>query len=506
MRETTLVATLTEPPSTDGDELRDLPAGVGWLEVRGDLVGELDPAWLRERFAGGLIYTLRSKAEGGAFEGGQRARRRRLGTAAGQGYDLIDLEAARDLQDEMLAEIEPSRRLISWHGPATHLTGLKQRFAELARHEARFYKMIPHAAQSGDEIRALELLFDLRRTDLVCFATGPIGSWTRIVAPRLGCPLVYGAFGDTPAAPGQLSIERLVDDFGLPALPPLDALYGIVGRPVAHSLSPRLWNGAFRVLDVRGAYLPFHVESFGDFWLEVVEAEALDALGMPLRGLSVTSPFKALALAVSGASSPRAQHIEAANTLVFHDGVWEAETTDPDGVVLSLQRAGVDLRGARAAVVGCGGAGKAAAYGLQLAGADVTLVNRGAERGERASLELRLPFVPLDAFEPARYQIVVHATGLGHEPDDPLPFDVDALAPGTAVLDMVYARRPTRLLDAVRAAGGLGVDGREMLLDQALEQFRLVTGQPLDALYARRRIGLDAPDEPSGNELMERRR
>ncbi|MEO1367259.1 MAG: hypothetical protein AAFX50_08775, partial [Acidobacteriota bacterium] len=73
----TLVASLTQPPSENGDELRNLPDGVEYLEVRADLLGELDPAWLRDRFPGQLIYTLRSKAEGGRFEGGVKSRRKR---------------------------------------------------------------------------------------------------------------------------------------------------------------------------------------------------------------------------------------------------------------------------------------------------------------------------------------------------------------------------------------------------------------------------------------------
>ncbi|MCG8460870.1 MAG: type I 3-dehydroquinate dehydratase [Holophagales bacterium] len=489
----TLVATLTSPPSDDGDQLRELPQlGVGYLEVRADLVPELDAAWLRDRFAGGLIYTLRSKAEGGRYEGGRRRRAERL-LAEAERYDLVDLEAERDLGESLLKAIPESRRLLSWHGPSTHLTGLKQRFAELSATPARFYKMIPRAAQSGDDIRCLALLLSADRDDLICFASGDIGSWTRIVAPRLGCPLVYGALGEIPGAPGQLTIEQLHRDFGLPELPPIDGLYGIVGRPVAHSLSPRLHNGAYRALGFPGVYVGFHVESFGDFWLDVVESGSLEQLGLPLRGLSVTSPYKEVALAVSGASSPRAQHIEAANTLVWHDEVWEAESTDPDGVVLALERSGVSLDGRRAAVVGCGGAGKAAAYGLQLAGADVLLVKRGQERGERAALARGLPFQPLAGFDPGSVEVVVQATALGRAASDELPFDAARLRSDAAVLDMVYGSRPTALLDRVRESGRIGIDGREMLLHQALEQFRLMTGRQLGEDLARRLLGLESP-------------
>lgn len=505
MSQPALVATLTAPPSEDGASLRALPPEVSWLEVRADLVGDLDADWLRSHFPGRLLYTLRSRAEGGQGSDGLATRTPRL-RAAAERYDLVDLEGARDLADAVLKGVPVERRLISWHGPATHLTGLKQRFETLAQVPARLYKMIPRAAQSGDDFRTLALLHDLGRDDLVCFASGDIGSWTRVLAPRFGCPLIYGAAGDVPGAPGQWTVHKLVRDFELPGMPPLVGLFGLVGRPVAHSLSPLLYNGAFRELGLEAVYVPFHVESFGDFWLEVVESGGLSALGLSLVGLSVTSPHKEVALAVSGASSPRAQHIEAANTMVCRDEVWEAETTDPDGVVLALARVGVELRGRRAAVVGCGGAGKAAAYGLHLAGANVTLINRRAERARKASMALGLPFELLADFDPGAFDVVVHATGLGRDDAEPFVIDPERLAPGAALLDMTYrGRRPTRLIERVREAGGVGVDGREMLLYQALEQFRLMVGHQLDEERARRLLGIERPNAPASGRRQEER-
>lgn len=485
-----LVATLTTPLSETGDELRSLAdAGVGVLEIRADLIGEPDPDWLRDRFPGELLYTLRSRAEGGRFEGGRHGRKRRLALAA-ETYDLVDLEAERDLFPELLADVPKDKRLISWHGPATHLTGLRARFEKLSATEARYYKMIPEALEAGDGIRALALLQSLHRDDVICFASGEMGTWTRLLAIRLGAPFTYAAFGDVPAAPGQLSVEKLCRDYGLPRQREAHHLYGIVGCPVSHSLSPRLYNGAFRALGIEGLYLPFHVESFGDFWLEVVEAGSLEVLGFDLQGLSVTAPYKEVALAVSGASSPQAQHVSAANTLVVSGGVWEASTTDPEGVVGAMRRAGVTLAGRKAVVVGCGGAGRAAAYGLELAGAQVTLANRGEERGRRAAIELHLPFVPARELDPSQFEVLVNATSLGHHEDDALAFDLDRVRPGAAVLDLVYGEQPTRLLREARERGLVGVDGREVLLFQALGQFRLMIGRELDEDLARDLLGM----------------
>ena len=499
-----LVATLTETPSEGAAELDGLPSEVSVLEVRADLTGDPDAASLRRDlmsrgFSGDLLYTLRSRAEGGRWHGSDEERRQRL-TAAVDGYDLVDLEGERDLHSPVLEAVPAEKRLISWHGPATDLDTLSQRFEGLAVVDARFYKLVPVVGQSGAELQPLQLLHGLGRRDVVAFAAGEVGLWTRLVAPRLGCPLVYGSVGEDPAAPGQPSVARLVRDYGLPDLPPVEALFGIVGRPVSHSLSPRLHNGAYRELGLPFLYLPFHAPSFGDFWLEVVEDPSFAAWGLPLQGLSITSPFKASAQAVAGATSPLVECIGGANTLVLHDGVWEAESTDPDGVVGPLEERGIRISGRRAAVWGAGGAGRAAAVGLARAGADVTLVNRSAERGREVARALELSFLPLEEVDPADFELLIHATPLGREDSDGLPFDPEAVSPAAVVVDMVYRERPTGLVEALRRRGVEVVDGREMLLYQAFAQFRLMTGHELPGALGRRLLSLDSEPLAAGRE------
>ena len=491
MDQATLVASVTTlsdgtfvPPPSDLE-------GVDWLEVRADLVGDLDAARLARLFSGKLLYTLRSRAEGGAFEGSQQRRKKRLLEAAAR-FDLIDLEAARDLVPEILKEVPPEKRIVSWHGPAAAMAGLNATFERMAAVPAAFYKLVPTAAQPGDELAPLLLLQALGRRDVIAFAAGAGGAWTRFVAPRLGAPVVYGSLGDVPAAPGQLSVERLRRDYGLPDLPPVEALFGIVGSPVAHSLSPRIHNAAYRALGIPAAYLPFHTTSFGDFWLEVVEGGAMETLGMPIRGLSVTAPFKEAALAVAGAESPLAGLIGAANTLVWNQDVWEAEATDPDGVVLPLRDRGIAIDGLEAAVAGAGGAGRSAAQGLAKAGARVTIFNRDPERGRSSAERLKLPFRALTDLDPSRFGLLVNATSLGRGEGDPLPFPADRLRPGAVVMDLVYhLDRPTRLLQEAAARGALAIDGREVLVDQARGQFRMMTGRDLPLALARRVAGLE---------------
>jgi 3-dehydroquinate dehydratase/shikimate dehydrogenase len=501
-RRARLIATLTRPPEA-GDVAR-LPAGVDWVELRADRAGEPDPGAacaLARDLEGGLVYTFRSRAEGGDGSDDASRRTERLlraaravcpGSEGGEPlYAFLDLEAGRDLRPEVLGAVAPERRILSWHGPATPEPELEQRIEAMVETPAALYKLVTAAAQPGEELAPLHALAAAGRDDVIAFASGECGVWTRLVAPRLGAPVVYAAFpGGAPGAPGQPEIDRLVLDYGLPELPPATALFGVVGRPVTHSLSPRLHNRAYRELGIPALYVAFHAEHFGDFWLEVVEGGRLAELGLPLCGLSVTAPFKEIAQAVAGAPSPRTQAVGAANTLVERDGVWEAESTDPEGVVLPLRHLGVALEGTPVAVLGAGGAGRSAVVGLADAGAKVTLFNRTEERGRKAARELAVEFRPLAAFRPGEFDVVVHATSLGRGPADPLPFDPAALRPHAVVIDLVYATEGTPLLAAVRAAGRRAIDGREVLLAQALEQFRMMTGRRLPVALARETLGL----------------
>lgn len=485
-----LVASLTEPPSEDGGEISELGRTADWLEVRADLVGDLDPDWLRDRFPGKLVYTLRSRAEWGAFEGSRDKRRRRILEQAPR-YDMIDLEGDRDLTTETLAEIGVEKRLLSWHGPAADVRGLEARLGNLTSTPAALYKVVPRAANAGEELAPLQLLAARRRRDVVAFAGGEPGFWTRLVAPRLGAPVVYGSASERAAAPGQPSIARLILDYGLPNLPRLQWLFGVVGHPVLASLSPRLHNAVYRALELPALFVPFETAEFGDFWLEIVESDALAELGIQLGGLAITTPHKEVAFAVAGAASPLATRLEAVNTLTPRDGVWEGESTDAEGVVEALKARGVEPRGRRAVVLGCGGAGRAAALGLSLAGARTTIANRGPERGLAAAKALGLPFVALAKLDPAEFDLFVHATPLGRRVADELPLPVTRLPAGCVVVDLVYGSAPTRLVTESTRRGLVAIDGREVLLRQAVPQFRAMTGRTLPLGLGARVLGLE---------------
>ena len=142
----------------------------------------------------------------------------------------------------------------------------------------------------------------------------------------------------------------------------------------------------------------------------------------------------------------------------------------------------------RAAVIGCGGAGRAIAAVLDQCGAGVTLINRGPERGHHAAQLLGLPYIPLREFDAEGYDIVVNATPVGRD-DNEVPFQLEQLDDEVVVIDLVYGSKPTPLVTCTRARDQIVIDGRDVLMTQVMRQFQIMTGKEMSATLAREVLG-----------------
>jgi shikimate dehydrogenase len=243
---------------------------------------------------------------------------------------------------------------------------------------------------------------------------------------------------------------------------------GVCGWPVAHSRSPQMHNAALAAAgldDWRYVRLPLPPELFAE------TVPALPAAGF--RGVNVTIPHKQAALALADRASDAARAIGAANTLTFEDGAMLADNTDAPGLLAAMPE---PPRGRTALVLGAGGAGRAAAWALRSAGADVAVWNRTLERARALAADLGVRAV--DSPEPA--DIVVNCTSVGmRDPDETfkaLPLAADELRAGSLVVDMVYRTGGTRLLEVARARGARVVDGLDILVAQGAASFERWTG------------------------------
>ena len=257
-------------------------------------------------------------------------------------------------------------------------------------------------------------------------------------------------------------------------------VFGLLGNPVEHSLSPPMHEAAYDALGMDARYVTF--EPARDAAADAVAAA--DTLG--IAGLNVTIPFKQDVL---DAVDPDdiAERVGAVNTIDFTGDRPRGYNTDVAGVTRAFTHHDIDIDGRDAVVVGAGGAGRAVAFALADAGAAVHIANRTVDRAE--SLAADVPGATaggLDTRERvANADLLVNATSVGMEPEvDETPVPAEHLHADLAVLDAVYAPIETRLLREAAAADATTIDGAWMLLFQGVEAFERWTGRdaPVDAM------------------------
>ncbi|AAG18940.1 shikimate dehydrogenase [Halobacterium salinarum] len=262
-------------------------------------------------------------------------------------------------------------------------------------------------------------------------------------------------------------------------------VYGLIGNPVGHSLSPPLHAAAYDECGLDARYVTFEPAP------DDAAAAIRGAGALGVAGLNVTAPFKQSA-ASAVATDSMAARVGAVNTIDFSGAAPRGYNTDVAGVKRAFAHHDVSLSGAQAVVVGAGGAGRAAAFALADAGATVRIANRTRAAADELAADVGGTAVGLGDLPRslADATVLVHATTVGMDDPDTSPVSADALHDDLAVLDAVYSPVETRLLRDAAAAGATTIDGAWMLLYQGAEAFERWTG--LDAPVAAMRAALRA--------------
>ncbi|MBP7274778.1 MAG: shikimate dehydrogenase [Kiritimatiellae bacterium] len=258
-------------------------------------------------------------------------------------------------------------------------------------------------------------------------------------------------------------------------------LFGLLGHPVAHSLSPAMHNAAFRALGMDAVYMAWDVAPGR------VEAALRGLAALGCGGANVTVPHKEEAFRAMDRLDESARWAGSVNTVVFAPDGLVGHNTDAPGF-LRAAREELDWApaGSRMMVCGAGGAGRAIALFSARGGAgEVILCDTDLARASRVAEELRaaapaaavrvLPAAEAAAAA-ATCDLIVQATPLGMKESDPSPLPTEAFRPGQAVFDLVYVRPETPFMAAARRAGGRAANGLGMLLGQGALAFELWTG------------------------------
>ncbi len=425
------------------------------------------------------IATCRRKEHGGHFTGSLKAELEILTAAAEAGCRIVDLEveSAEEVSARQLDQFRDALRaagtslLISFHDFARtkHLGQAVQRI-EVFKPE--FVKVVSTARSLADNMAVLNLIADRSRSsEVVGICMGEEGLASRVLGLRAGAAFTFAAASsDAETAPGQLIARTLRDLYRVEQLDQATRLYGVAGNPISHSLSPLMQNTAFRREGVNAILLPLRTQKVTDLLTLVRE--------LPLAGVAVTMPLKEEILAHLATSDPLTAKIGACNTLrVGADGNIIGFNTDVAGVVRPMEKR-LKLKGARIAVLGAGGAARAAVFGLVDQGAEVFIVNRTHENAVKLARESKSKALKRELFAKAKFDVLINSTPCGMAGNkQQMPIAENELN-ASLVFDMVYNPMETALLKLARSRSIPVVTGLEMFVQQGARQFEIWTGKP----------------------------
>ena len=463
-----IVETVTGATMAELCAARDAVRDADIVELRLDGVRDPDVAAALSGRRLPAIVTCRPAWEGGRFDGSEDERLGVLRQAAEAGAEYVDVEWRADWRG--FAAAPGSALVLSHHAFDGTPADLASRVRAMRSAHDGIIKVAVTARRLRDVLTLREAVRDAGPH--VAIAMEAPGQITRVWPAGFGSVWTYAG----SAAPGQLPAPVLAARYRVRETTERTRVYAITGKPLGHSASPAMHNAALAAEKLDAVYASLETDDAGE---AIAVAEALD-----VAGLSVTAPLKTALAARVSVVSDAARRTGAVNTLRRGPRGWEGENFDVDAFLAPLEAHADRLRGARAVVLGAGGAARAAVTALRRAGAQVSVSARRAGEASRLAAETACQIEP---WPPAPgWTLLVNATPVGTWPDvdaTPLP---RALVSGAIVYDLVYNPEDTALLAVAREAGAKAIGGLPMLVEQARRQFEWWTGRRVAAALLER--------------------
>lgn len=429
-----------------------------------------------------ILATCRHRRAKGHFGGDPEKQLALLKGSAEASACLVDLEieTAEKTKTAITAIRALAPLIISYHNfqNTPSLEGIMRRLAKIP---ADVYKIATTARKPTDNLRVMQFVEHHELSPLVALAMSEVGAASRILMPSIGSLFTYAAPSEhAGTAPGQISARTLRSLYRSEKLTWQSKVYGVVADPVAHSKSPYIHNRAFQARRLDAVYLPFLVSQANlSDWMSFAKK-------LPVAGFSVTIPHKRRIIRYLDAVEPLARRIGAVNTVWKKAGKWRGTNTDTDGVLKPLAQH-LRLANSSVLIAGYGGAARAAAVALHDARASVTITGRNAGEAQSLARVVKGEALTLKQAEARHFDVLVHATPVGMFPHVDESLFADRV-PGDIVLDMVYNPQETVLLKRAKAQGCTIIPGAEMLLEQAVSQFEIWTGESAPREVMRRAL------------------
>ena len=451
------------------------------VELRIDYIRDVDLKRLLEKRTKPVIVTNRPVREGGKFDGSEEERVALLKLAVQLQADYVDIE--HDSIQHISRGMEhhaPTKLIVSYHNFSKTPDNLTDIYKKLSQSGADILKIITHANNITDNVRIYRLL-QQSQMPVISFCMGELGIISRILYKRFGSYLTFASLRTgKESAPGQISIHELLNTYQAQKQDKRSAIYGLIGNPVSHSISPLIHNTLFKELNFNGIYVPFKVDTIGDFIREF--------RGLDVKGYSVTIPHKESVVNYLDAIDPMAKKIGAVNTIVNMDGQLAGYNTDCEAAIKVLEdidqvcssalTKDVHLKGKKVTIVGAGGVARAIAFGLKECQAQITIINRNYARAQSLARDVGCIARKIDDPQAFDTDIVINATPVGMFPKiHETPIEKNKLKTDMIVFDTIYNPIETKLLRDAKAQGCKTINGLSMFVHQAAAQFKLWTGQ-----------------------------
>jgi len=432
-----------------------------------------------------LVATVRRPADGGRWAGSEEGRRMLLRQAIVAGFDWVDVET--DVADE-IRRYKNVKRLVSYHNLHEVPGDLEAIYQKMCQQDPDVVKIAVTAQQPADNLRVLNLLKNAPKPT-VTLCMGDMGGPSRVLAAKYGAAWAYAVFNkEYKVAPGILSFDDLVHVYRYDQVNAETQIFGVIGDPVGHSLSPLIHNAAFQQLGLNMVYVPFRVPR------SQLPGFLKDFDRLPVKGYSVTIPHKEAAAALAHQQDDWVKVTGSANTLVREARGFAAYNTDARAALDSLlaelptatQQKPQPLERKTVLILGAGGAARSLAQAVARAGGAVLIANRSPERATKIAAEVGGRTVDWLTRDKTPFDILINCTPVGMHPNvDDTPFPAPALRPGQVVMDTVYTPENTLLIKDARARGCQVRTGVDMFVRQAAMQFALFTGQeaPLELMH-----------------------
>jgi 3-dehydroquinate dehydratase/shikimate dehydrogenase len=420
------------------------------------------------------IATCRRAANGGKFKGTIAAELDVLQKASASGFHLVDLElqTAEAINPSDLEKLRArgTALIVSYHDFQTtkDLDGI---FERIRPYEPEFIKIVCTARSLSDNVvmmHFLERSGDM--ANMIGLCMGDQGIISRVLAIRAGSVFTFAAAAKgEETAPGQIAARTLTDTYRIAQIDTATRVYGVVGNPIKHSLSPLMLNTAFHRETVNAVYLALQTSKLTDLLTVVRE--------VPLSGLSVTMPLKQEVLKHLENMDPISAQVGACNTIVrAHDGKLYGFNTDVGAIVRPLEKR-LALSGAKILVLGAGGAARAAVFGLIGKGAEVLILNRTPQTAQKLAREAKAKTIRREQVAKTSFDVIVNATAVGMHGVRPQHILEANEINARLVFDLVYNPVETPLLRMARQKGIPVATGVEMFVQQGARQFEIWTGK-----------------------------